>query len=608
MKEFIKSIGIVITMLYFGLTAFASDFELNGINYTISSLTDLTVVVDGADDIEVQSLEIPETVEYKGKTLTVVSIKSQAFKGFTKLIEVLLPSSLSSIGDEVFQGDSCLNNVKLPENLGHLGKSVFRGCKALKEIKFPKGANIIPPYTFYECSSLDNILLPDSLDKIEEYAFYKCSSLDNFISLEGIQYIGNYAFCGTSIEEVEIPNSLMGLGEYVFSDTKIKTITFPRTMSIVGIPKGCFMDCSELETVLFEEGVSLNSIEEDAFRRCSKLTSIELPKSIELIGESAFRGCSALEEFEIPENVREIAPTIFWGCTDMSRLIIGEGLSGLPYNCTWQKSTDTSYNVNRLSLGSDYGFVESKNGEIIPKRIYTYLNSIKQIVIKDSDIGFSIKGFNDSTNNLIPAFGNIDLDYFYVGRPLQDIEEWKYDGLNSFFGEWSTLYAKIKYPQGTGNIKTLEISGFCTENPYFYQKIDTLILGKNIARFIPANLYKDNLKSITCFSTVPPTITDDTAIPTYVYTDVTLYVPYGCKEVYSEDLGWKNFWNIVEMDPSAGVDSINYGNENKESDEVDVYSVDGCLIEHKIQFSKIKNLPKGLYIIVSEGGSRKINI
>ena len=170
MKEFIKSIGIVITMLYFGLTAFASDFELNGINYTISSLTDLTVVVDGADDKESQSLEIPETVEYKGKTLTVVSIEKQAFKGFTKLSEILLPSNLSSIGDEAFRGDSCLNNVRLPENLGYLGKSVFRGCKALKEIKFPKGINTISPYAFYECSSLDNIILSESIDNIGEYA------------------------------------------------------------------------------------------------------------------------------------------------------------------------------------------------------------------------------------------------------------------------------------------------------------------------------------------------------------------------------------------------------------------------------------------------------
>ena len=154
MKEFIKSIGIVITMLYFGLTAFASDFELNGINYTISSLTDLTVVVDGADDKESQYLEIPETVEYKGKTLTVVSIEKQAFKGFTKLSEILLPSSLSSIGDEAFRGDSCLNSITLPQNLEYLGESIFRECKALKEIIIPNTITDIPDYAFRDCSGL----------------------------------------------------------------------------------------------------------------------------------------------------------------------------------------------------------------------------------------------------------------------------------------------------------------------------------------------------------------------------------------------------------------------------------------------------------------------
>lgn len=574
MKEFIRRISIVISMLYFGLTAFASDFELNGINYTISSLTDLTVVVDGADDIESQSLEIPKTVEYKGKTLTVVSIGAQAFKGFTKLCEIFLPSSLSSIGDEAFRGCQCLNNVTLPENLEYWGESSFRECNALKEIIFPK-------------------IITD----ITDYAFCDCSGLVNVILHEGIKSIGEGAFYSTSIERINLPDSLKKLGIRAFYKTKIKSITIPKNIEIIS--EGCFDTCSELESVIFEKETKLTTIGVSAFHNCINLASIELPKSLKTIYGAAFRGCVRLKEFFIPSLVTEISPSIIWDCPNISKLSIGEGLTTLPFEV---RDDDINYTTTYKTLGSYCVYCyRGYEGEVGVRVSNTELENLKEIIIRDSSEELSLKGFRIETT-MWPAFGNLDLDYYYVGPPIEDIKNWwgktNY-GSDSF---------KVSCPQGTGNIKTLEISGFCTENPYFYQKIDTLVLGKNIPNFIPANLYRENLKSITCFAALPPTITDENAFPTHVYTDATLYVPYGCNEVYREALGWKNFWNIEEMDPSAGVDSINYENENKGTDEVDVYSVDGCLIEHKIQFSKIKNLPMGLYIIVSEKGSRKINI
>lgn len=570
MKEFIKSIGIVITMLYFGLTAFASDFELNGINYTISSLTDLTVVVDGADDKESQYLEIPETVEYKGKTLTVVSIEKQAFKGFTKLSEILLPSSLSSIGDEAFRGDSCLNSITLPQNLEYLGESVFRECKALKEI-----------------------IIPNTITDIPDYAFRDCSGLVNVILHEGIKSIGEGAFYSTSIERINLPDSLNKLGIMAFYKTKIKSITIPKNIGT--IPLGCFETCSELESVIFEKETKLTTIGGSAFHNCINLALIELPESLMTIDGYAFGGCASLKEFFIPSLVNKIAASIIWDCPNISKLSIGEDLYSLPFE---YKDNYENYTESCGTLGSYCSYkYRGYSDEVGVKTNITYLDNLKELLIRDSPNILSLKGFFIN-GRMWPAFGNLDLDYFYVGRPLGGIQQWSASGIKF----------KTNYTQGTGNIKTLEISGFCTENPYFYQKIDTLILGKNITNFIPENLYKDNLKSITCFSTLPPTITEMNAFPTHVYTDATLYVPYGCKEVYGEALGWKNFWNIEEMDPSAGVDSINCGNESMEFDEVDVYSVDGCLIEHKIEFSKIKELPKGLYIIVSEKGSRKINI
>ena len=55
---------------------------------------------------------------------------------------------------------------------------------------------------------------------------------------------------------------------------------------------------------------------------------------------------------------------------------------------------------------------------------------------------------------------------------------------------------------------------------------------------------------VSPFSIADNTFYDNT------YTSATLYVPYGKKSVYQATDGWKNFKNIVEMEPSA-VEVIN---------------------------------------------------
>lgn len=357
----------------------------------------------------------------------------------------------------------------------------------------------------------------------------------------------------------------------------LKAIELPT--SIKDITSHCFEDCVNLTDITLHAKI----IYSNAFMNCTSLTTINLPQNLETIYSDAFRGCTNLLEFSIPSSVTDISPSILWECPNLNRLSIGNGLTGLPHY-------HTQYSGGCSTLGSHFYY----RGD---DRNKTYLQGLKKVIIEDSDTPFSIKGFivNDS---LIPAFANIDLEYFYVGRPLKDIDSMGNHGHINYYEGWQ---------QGRGHITTLELAGGCNYNHYFYQRVDTLVLGANINLFIPYNVYANDLKKVVCLSTVPPNIQDDEdmAFPTNVYVDAVLYVPTGCKNAYSSAVGWRNFWNIEEIDKPTHIELQSVDTDNY---TVDVYSIQGTLIKKDIYLYDLGELPKGLYIIVSGKGSKKIVI
>lgn len=81
---------------------------------------------------------------------------------------------------------------------------------------------------------------------------------------------------------------------------------------------------------------------------------------------------------------------------------------------------------------------------------------------------------------------------------------------------------------------------------FFYQNINNLILGPKVKEVDAYNIYTSELKSISCYSTIPPTTANFDHIPNDILLNSIVYVPIGFKEVYANSEGWKNFWNIEE--------------------------------------------------------------
>lgn len=123
---------------------------------------------------------------------------------------------------------------------------------------------------------------------------------------------------------------------------------------------------------------------------------------------------------------------------------------------------------------------------------------------------------------------------------------------------------------------------------------------------------------IICKSTNPPVV--DHPFSNKIYADVTLYVPKGYKDIYSQAPEWGLFWDIKEYEDVTDITSVvdspkdisittNNGsiiiNNSPHNTYIQVYNLQGALVA-KSQSSVISGLSKGAYIVTVGGKTFKV--
>ena len=293
---------------------------------------------------------IPEF--YNGKKVT--QIDYRAFYGCTQLTEVVISTSITSIGNQAFWGTALISNavdeavyvgnwavgykgdigdlvlpdttygvadgafanclsitsVILPENVQILGENAFYGCVNLLTVELPAGLRQLPAYAFGACNSLETIYLPESLTSIGHHAFSFCIGLKSVIIPDSVTEIGSNAFRGcSSMESIVLPDKLDVIEGYLLSGCK--------SLKIVNIPD------------------SVTAIGGDAFRDCELLTYIRIPAWVSRIGRTAFLGCKSLEKIIIEQpsssGIIALDRDVFYGCSGLLEIIVPNAASVLAY-------------------------------------------------------------------------------------------------------------------------------------------------------------------------------------------------------------------------------------------------------------------------------------
>ena len=224
------------------------------------------------------------------------------------------------ICDRAFWYCDSLSEIVIPSSVASIGDSAFLGCRSLSEIVIPSSVTSIGDWAFSVCRSLSEIVIPSSVTSIGDSAFNGCFSLKYISIPKSIICLNGNPFAGWDGKlECLSPNFVYEY-DVLFNKDKSRIISFRNQniesyvipSSVTSIGEGTFSVCRSLSEIVIPSSVT--SIGDIAFSGCDSLSEIIIPSSVTSIGDSAFSCCDSLSEIVIPSSVTSIGDSAFYNC------------------------------------------------------------------------------------------------------------------------------------------------------------------------------------------------------------------------------------------------------------------------------------------------------
>ncbi len=311
------------------------------------------------NDVDVKDLVIPSSV---------TTIGDYAFGGCSSFTSITLPNSVTTIGDYAFSSCTGLTSITIPNSVTTIGDAAFAGCSGLTSATIGNSVTSIGMAAFQGCTKLTLVNIPNSVTTIGRAAFAECTSLpiidnvryagtylieavDKTLSLYTIQdgtgWIGDGAFSRcSSLTSITIPNSVTTIGNSAFGYSGLESVHIPSSVTSLG--QAIFEDCPNLHTLYMEDGPTsiyficggcpslknvrlpntLQTIDYGSFSECKSLQTITIPNSVSSIGMAAFQGCEKLE-VHLPNSVTSIGTSAFANCLGLTSIDIPSSVTSI---------------------------------------------------------------------------------------------------------------------------------------------------------------------------------------------------------------------------------------------------------------------------------------
>ena len=249
-------------------------------------------------------------------------------------------------------------------------------------------------------------------------------------------------------------------------------------------------------TVTYEGNVyHVTRIGHHAFDQCRNLTSVDIPNSIKSIGIRAFSWCSALTSIVLKGGLENIESYAFEYCLGLENISLPNSLMTIGqnafYNTQWYKN--------------------HPNGAVYAGNVfYKYKGDIPQntsFVIKEGTVSISPYAFVKE---------NYHEDYSLVSVSIPNSV--KVIGEGVFYR--CRALTSIVIPDGVTTIETLAFH------------------------------YCKALNSVTCKAVEPPVL-GSSVFSVVPLTDATLYVPAESVDAYKNADQWKDFGQILPIEPTS---------------------------------------------------------
>jgi hypothetical protein len=297
------------------------------------------------------------------------------FLASTDVVEIVIPSSVTSIDEYAFYDSRWLqsisvksNNKKyssasgvlfnknktklitypssrsdyaytIPASIVSINKDAFYRSTQLLSISFSKDSIIksVSLCALSNQNSLEKLSLPASVTSLKDSG--ACPNADNLQAISVHPNNRNYTGVsgvlfnkkkdtilyhpkGKSNASYTIPSGVKTIGGSAFWKSDLSSISIPS--SVTTIEGTAFAYTIRLKTVVFASGSKLVTIEDSAFLDATALTSITIPANVKSIGSSAFQGTKGLRSviFAPGSKLTTIGASAFSDATALTSITI----------------------------------------------------------------------------------------------------------------------------------------------------------------------------------------------------------------------------------------------------------------------------------------------
>lgn len=297
-------------------------------------------------------------------------------------------------------------------------------------------------------------------------------------------------------------------------------------------------------------GNSVSTIGEKAFYDCSALINVNLGNSVSIIESLAFAGCFSLKDIIIPNSVYSLGSHAFF-------------FSGL-------ESITLSNELTEIKRGT---FTDTK---------------LKSITLPGEILSIEWAYYNHPRMQYVFSSENLNEMHFLFSETTLSVNSLFYETGNGFGGyvvkplEIEHLFIDRELEWGDG-----------TDGALSYVK--DMVLGSHVSNCSIPLSNCSRLETITCYSTIPPTIEEATNAQCI---HCVIKVPYEALEAYQQADVWKNFWNLEGFDPNGTETYVDEIKHDSNKIEVGRYDLNGRRVSEDYD---------GISIIrYSDGSTKKI--
>ena len=370
-------------------------------------------------------IEVPSQID----EYTVVGLENGAFD-YKDAEEIILPSTITSIGASAFSDCDNLKKINIPEGVTTIENMTFYKCTSLEEIVFPDSLEKIGDSVFRGCTNLKSITIPENVTSIGTSVFAECPSLSSvncdsnnssYTSVDGVLYNKNKTellFVPNNINSLDIADTVEVIATEACRDNpNLKEIVIPESVKQIG--DTAFYNCSAVESITFE-GNNLERLERGAFWNCNSVSeNIVLPESLQYIGEYAFCQIYDITEIVVPASVTEIGEMAFFNCKSLERIIFYKDMPKTEENTFFgmksdsiiyyrkgtngfsESNTEYSANFEKASYSLTSNNTQELNIEFLCKQVEDYVSNITY-----TSSNTNVAYFEDENKNIITAKNN----------------------------------------------------------------------------------------------------------------------------------------------------------------------------------------------------------